>query len=303
MAGTGYLWCMDEKAQLRVTFRGHAGLAVVASQWPAPHAGTALLLHGGGQTRHSWRRAAGLLRQYRTVVAPDARGHGESEWSLDGDYQLPTLRNDVLCVLDQIASPTVIVGSSLGGLTGLLAAERAGPATVTGLVLVDAVPHYDPAGGRRIRDFMREPPGGFATVDEAAAHLGRFRDGPDPPADRVRRNLREGPDGRWYWHWDPAFMFRADNDPIRYVSELERAAAAITVPLLLIRGAHSDVVRDDGVRRLSRVAPHARVVELPGVAHAGPAEPNDGFAALVAGFVEGHDRPGATGYPARPPAG
>jgi pimeloyl-ACP methyl ester carboxylesterase len=294
---------MDEQAPRRVIFRGHAGVAVVASRWAAPHAGTALLLHGGGQTRHSWRRAAGLIRRHRTVVAPDVRGHGDSGWSPDGDYRLPTLRDDVLCVLDQIASPTVIVGSSLGGLTGLLAAERAGPATVAGLVLVDAVPHYDPAGGRRIRDFMRQHPDGFATVDEAAARLGRFRDGPDPPADRVRRNLREGADGRWYWHWDPAFMFRPDNDPIRYVSELERAAAAITVPLLLIRGARSDVVRDDGVRRLSRIAPHARVVELPGAAHVGPAESNDGFAALVAGFVAGCDGPGATGYPARPPTG
>lgn len=294
---------MDEQLPRRVTFRGHAGLSVVASRWAAPRAGTALLLHGGGQTRHSWRRAAGLLRQHRTVVAPDTRGHGESGWSHDGDYRLPTLRDDVLCLLEQIASPTVIVGSSLGGLTGLLAAERAGPAAVTGLVLVDAVPHYDPAGGRRIRDFMRQHPGGFATVDEAAACLGHFRDGPHPPADRVRRNLREGADGRWYWHWDPAFMFRPGNDPIRYVSELEQAAAAITVPLLLIRGADSDVVRDDGVRRLIQAAPHARVVELPGVAHAGPAEPNEGFAALVARFVEGHDGPGITGYPARPPAG
>jgi len=295
---------MDDDLPRRVTFRGRAGLPLVASRWGAGRGRTVLLLHGGGQTRHSWRRSAGLLRAHRTVVAPDARGHGESGWSPDGDYRMPTLCDDVLCVLDQIGAPTVIVGASLGGLTGLMAAERAGPAVVTGLVLVDAVPHYDPAGSRRIRDFMRDRPDGFATVDEAAAHLARFRPEAHPPStDRVRRNLREGQDGRWYWHWDPAFMFRPDNDPIRYVSRMERAAEAITVPVLLIRGAHSDVVRADGVRRLLRVTPHARVVELPGVVHTGPGERNDAFAAVLTGFVEQHDRPGASAYPARPPAG
>lgn len=287
-----------------VSFRGFGDLPIAADRSGQPDGSTALLLHGGGQTRHSWHRTARALQQRTAVVATDTRGHGESGWSPDGDYQLTTLCADVLCVLDQLATPTVIVGASLGGLTGLLAADRAGPARVTGLVLVDAVPRYEAAGSKRIRDFMRHNPEGFATAEEAAALVQRFNThSGSPDVDSVRRHLRRGENNRWYWHWDPAFMFLPSNDPIRWVDELERAAAALTIPLLLVRGARSDVVSETGVQNLLRVAPHTRVVELPGVAHAGAGERNDAFTVAVAEFVWHHARPSASEYPVRPAAG
>ena len=71
-----------------VSFHGTAGV-LAADQWTVPEAeGTILLLHGGGQTRHSWRRSGPRFAAAGwTTVALDARGHGDSDWAEDGDYK------------------------------------------------------------------------------------------------------------------------------------------------------------------------------------------------------------------------
>ncbi len=71
---------------------------------------------------------------------------------------------DVLRVLDAIGGPVVLVGASMGGLTGILAADRAGPDKVAGLVLVDVVPRYEKNGSARIRDFMLGNIDGFGSL-------------------------------------------------------------------------------------------------------------------------------------------
>lgn len=75
---------------------------------------------------------------------------------------------DVLQVLDAIGRPVVLIGASMGGLTGILVADKAGPAQVTGSVLVDVVPRYEKTGSARIRDFMLTNLHGFASLEEAA---------------------------------------------------------------------------------------------------------------------------------------
>jgi pimeloyl-ACP methyl ester carboxylesterase len=68
-----------------------------------------ILLHGGGQTRHSWGGAMRELvsRGYQ-VVNLDARGHGDSEWAADGDYSLDALVADLTAVIDTLASPPAL---------------------------------------------------------------------------------------------------------------------------------------------------------------------------------------------------
>lgn len=121
------------------TFRGDGGLGLVGDEWN-PDAGrnsghpTMLMLHGGGQNRFSWKGTGQTLADRGLhVIALDARGHGDSDRAPDGQYSVDALARDIAEVLEQIGRPVVIVGASMGGLTGIVAARRAGPQRVTGL--------------------------------------------------------------------------------------------------------------------------------------------------------------------------
>ena len=114
---------------------------------------------------------------------------------------------DTLAVLDQIGRPVILIGASMGGMTGILAADEAGPETVKKLVLVDVVPRYEKDGSARIRDFMFSHVHGFESLEEAADAVAEYlphRRKPRSP-EGLKKNLRLR-DGRWYWHWDPAFL-------------------------------------------------------------------------------------------------
>ena len=113
----------------------------------------------------------------------------------------------MLHVLDAIGRPVVVIGASMGGLTGILAADRAGPDRVTELVLVDVVPRFEKTGSARIRDFMISNIDGFGSLDAGRRRRRRLSAVPEKPRspEGLRKNLRLR-DGRWYWHWDPAFM-------------------------------------------------------------------------------------------------
>src|SRR6185312_12013486 len=154
---------------------------------------------------------------------------------------------DVMRVLDAIGRPVILIGASMGGLTGILVADRAGPERVTRLVLVDVVPRFEKNGSARIRDFMFSGLHGFASLDEAADAVAAYlphRAKPRSP-EGLKKNLRFR-DGRWFWHWDPAFLTAPPDDSFVRTEMLEQAAIALTIPILLIRGRLSDVVSEEG---------------------------------------------------------
>src|ERR1700740_2941623 len=121
-----------------VEFSGAGGIKLVADEWNrgATDRPTILMLHGGGQNRFSWKNTGQRLADDGFhVVALDSRGHGDSDRAPNADYDVETLTRDVMKVLDAIGRPVVIIGGSLGGLTGILAANRAGPTRVIKPVL------------------------------------------------------------------------------------------------------------------------------------------------------------------------
>ena len=102
---------------------------------------------------------------------------------------------------------SILIGASMGGMTGILAADEAGPEKVTKLVLVDVVPRYEKDGSARIRDFMASGLHGFESLEDAAEAVAAYlphRKKPRSP-EGLKKNLRFR-DGRWFWHWDPAFL-------------------------------------------------------------------------------------------------
>lgn len=278
-----------------VRFRGD-GVGLVGDEWNRggpTGAPTILMLHGGGQNRFSWKNTGQVLADRGLhVVALDARGHGDSDRapavSPRGRYTVDALAGDVAVVLEQIGRPVVIIGASMGGLTGILAAHRAGPAVVTKLVLVDVVPRFEHEGSARIRDFMTRHVHGFDTLEQAADAIADYLPHRRRPRtlDGLTKNLRQR-NGRWHWHWDPAFVTSAGDDPFVDVDELERIAIGLSIPILLIRGKLSDVVSPAGVEHFLATVPQAEFIELPEAGHTAAGDDNDAFSDAVVTFVSG----------------
>lgn len=274
-----------------VEFDGVDGVTLVADEWnrgvAADTTPTILMLHGGGQNRHSWHKTGQILadRGYH-VVALDTRGHGDSDRSPGADYAIETLAADALAVIEVIGRPVALIGASMGGLTGILVADQAGPQRVAKLVLVDVVPRYEKDGSARIRDFMFSHVDGFDSLEQAADAVAEYlphRTKPRSP-EGLKKNLRFR-DGRWYWHWDPALLTKPGDDPALRTEKIEAAAIGLQIPILLIRGKLSDVVSTEGVRDFLDKVPGARFIELSEAGHTAAGDDNDAFSAAVVEFV------------------
>lgn len=265
------------------------GVRLVGERWDGDKKGPAvLLLHGGGQTRHSWKRTAERLAAIgRTAVALDARGHGDSGWHPTQDYSLDGFVGDLIEFVAPLDRAPVLVGASLGGITALIAAGEH-PSLASGLVLVDVVVRVEPKGVARIRDFMAASPDGFSSLQEVADAIAAYNPMRPRPRtlDGLRKNVRRHADGRWYWHWDPAFM-RIDDEPQRRISpeRLRVAASELTIPTLIVRGAQSDVVSDSGLADILRLIPHAQTVDVQAAGHMVAGDDNDVFADQLEAFL------------------
>ena len=108
------------------TFKGAAGNTLAAEVY-GEEGPPVLLLHGGGQTRHAWRKTGDLIaRMGRVAYAVDQRGHGDSEWIAGGGgYDFADFAADARVLADTLAERSgtrpVAVGASLGGIASMLA--------------------------------------------------------------------------------------------------------------------------------------------------------------------------------------
>jgi pimeloyl-ACP methyl ester carboxylesterase len=277
------------------TIDAPSGMRIVADEWPGD--GPAVVLaHGGGQTRHSWGGTAAALSSHgHRVVSIDLRGHGDSAWDPNGDYSMSAYRDDALAVGEWIGEPVAWVGASLGGMTGLHAVDAA-PHRFSSLVLVDITPRPAAAGVSRILEFMgKDAIEGFATLDEAADAIAAYQPHRSRPTDLsgLAKNLRLGEDGRWRWHWDPAFINMRTGGTSEHArdahhGELETIARRLTLPVLLVRGRLSDLVTDAEVADFREMVPHAEYVDVAGAAHMIAGDKNDVFTDAVVHFLDSH---------------
>ncbi len=281
-----------------VTVAGRDGNRLAADVAGPEGGPPVVLLHGGGQTRHAWGTTLEAVaeRGWRGISI-DLRGHGDSDWVPDGDYTLDAFAGDAAAVARSLPSPPVLVGASLGGLSSLTAIGEAPPDDPVGraLVLVDVAPRVEPSGVSRIGDFMTANLDGFDSLDAVADAVASYNPHRPRPTnlDGLRKNVRQRDDGRWYWHWDPAFVsgrFGSQDETRSTVLQperLQRAARALTVPTLLVRGRMSDLLSEEGARELLELVPHARYADIAGAGHMVAGDRNDAFNGAVLDFLDG----------------
>ena len=283
-----------ESAPAPLRFAGRDGIALAADAWGDASAPPVLLLHGGGQTRHAWGgTAAALASEGWYAVALDLRGHGDSSWDPRGDYGVDAFVADVRQVIAQLGTRPALVGASLGGITALLAEAESTDSMCSALVLVDIAVRIEPEGALRIISFMQARPDGFASLEEAADLIAAYLPHRERPRDLggLAKNLRQGADGRWRWHWDPLFLAPGHGPrPGQEGDRMEAATRRLRVPTLLVRGRRSDLLSEAGARHFLELAPHARFADVSGAGHMVAGDRNDLFTDAVASFLRELER-------------
>jgi pimeloyl-ACP methyl ester carboxylesterase len=247
------------------------GLRFHYLSWGEPSRPPILMLHGGGQTAHTWQRVANRLADRYYLIAADLRGHGDTQWSPDGEYGYLHNRDDVAGMAEALRlDGYVLVGMSMGGITAMNYAV-AHHRDLRGLVVVDVSPAVEEAGAQRIMAFLNSKRE-FADLDEAVAHARAFA--PRRSAENLRQtlpaNLRELPDGRLAWKWDPALFNRQNGrheerrlNQARLWEEVRR----ISCPTLVVHGRESDILTRENGEALARAVAHGRYVGIDGAGH------------------------------------
>jgi pimeloyl-ACP methyl ester carboxylesterase len=277
--------------------QGADGTRIVADRLGDPAAPAVVFLHGGGQTRRSWSRAAAAVAERGwQAVTVDLRGHGESDWSDDGDYRLISFAGDVQELLRRLPPEPVLVGASLGGFTTMLLAGEISPGIARAVVLVDIVPNMDPSGATRVHNFMADRvKSGFESLNEVADMIAEYNPHRPRPTDLdgLRTNLRRRGD-RWYWHWDPKFISDTASLPPSEVADVDRMYAAVEailvdgIPMLLVRGQMSDLVSQERADEFLVRFPQVEFVDVCGAGHMVAGDRNDVFADAVVDFLTRH---------------
>jgi pimeloyl-ACP methyl ester carboxylesterase len=211
----------------------------------------------------------------RRVIAVDYRGRGLSQYDRNAtNYSLPVELSDVLAILVGLdALPAIFVGTSRGGiLTMLLAVAR--PTAIVGAVLNDIGPVIEPQGLMRLKGYIGKLPQP-RNFEEGAEILRRLfqsqfpRLGPEDWLAGARRTFKEE-NGRLVTTYDPklATVMKGINPEQPVAALWKQFDALAKMPLLLVRGANSDMLSDDTVRKMRERREKMDLLEVSDQGHA-----------------------------------
>jgi len=253
------------------------GLRLHCADWGNAQAPPLILIHGGRDHCRSWDVIARALQPHFHVLAPDLRGHGDSDWAKGGSYALTEYVYDLSRLIASIAAREVrLVGHSMGGMVALI---YAGTFTeqVSALVVLDGVTVMPDAqiapAHERIAKYVGQldklddrEPRRYRTIDEAAAQMQRHNPRLPPALARhlAAFGVRENADGTCSWKFDP---YQRAMAPHRLSGEDHVSLwSRITCPTLLLNAAESflPASKASGLEKYFR---QARVETISGAGH------------------------------------
>jgi esterase len=257
-------------------------------EWGRAGAPVILLLHGGHQSAHSWDLVSLHLAQRYRVLALDQRGHGDSEWARDVTYSNHEMSLDAEAFIGAmgLAKP-IVVGHSMGGRNTMLLLRR-NQAVARAAVIVDVGPELSDKGRATISGFVQ----GNQEFDDLEHFVRNVRQY-DPYRSRehiertVKYNMLERADGK--------YVSKCDSNPrrlgiVRGSGPLENItlqdAARLDLPVLLVRGANSNILAADAAERFAAALPRGTLVTVSDCGHNVHGQNTKGFIEALNGFLE-----------------
>jgi len=266
-----------------------AGREIHFMEWGAEHADVVIAWHGLARTGRDMDELAGHLAQRYRVICPDTPGRGLSQWSPrpDDEYCLDFYVRQAAALLEQLGIERCYwVGTSMGGAIGLVAAATLLRGHIRRLLLNDIGPELAPVALARIRDYAGNPQA-FATMTELEGYFRLIYAPYGWLSDAQWRQLTETsarrlPDGRLTPHYDPAMVRQFVTRPDDYSRWAEWDS--LELPVLCLRGEHSDLLTEATAEAMRSRGPRAVVVTVPDCGHA-PALNTPAQFALVERFL------------------
>ena len=248
-----------------------------------------LIAHGLSYFSYDWIGPASAIAVDREVVAFDMRGFGNSSSSPTRNYKLETLADDVTSILDHLGwESVVLMGHSFGGRVCLATAGWK-PQRAAALILIDFAPDIAPEGRRHTAERIGLQPDNFVSVDEALAFHGHT----GVPADSSLRRRYEA----FLRTTDAGYTLRRDlyfRDNFQAALQSGRSTPVpaflwpmlgeLTVPILVIRAARSDMFAPETLRKVRSTNPRVAALELDGSHDLANDNPQD-LVAAVRNFV------------------
>lgn len=263
-----------------------------AAAWGNPTGRLTICVHGLTRNGRDFDKlATALAERGRYVVCPDVVGRGRSDWLPRAElYGYPQALADITALLARLDSPRSFdwVGTSMGGLMGLMCAAQPGASGITRLVLNDVGPFIPKASLERLATYVGTNPH-FIGMAEAEAYLRKVHApfGITEDADwrhLAAQSIRPDPAGGLRLHYDPAIA-QAFAGPLQDVN-LWPLYDAIQIPTLVLRGANSDLLLTETAAEMTRRGPRAQLTEFANCGHA-PALMNTEQISRVIQFLEG----------------
>ncbi len=255
-------------------------------EWGDPANPTIVLLHGGNQSAHSWDLVALHLADRFHIIAPDQRGHGDSEWARDAAYGPDQMASDALHLIhEEGLDRPIVMGHSMGGMVTMRLTSRE-PSLPRAVVLVDVGPEVSQRGAEQIRNFVVRNVE-FDHLDDFIDRVAAY----DPFRSRehmertAKYNLVHRSDGKYVAKSDRILHdpgFRRQSGDRRDVAD---GFHQFSGPTLLVRGESSNILEADAAKRFVSDLPNARLVEVPNCGHNVHSQNTPGFIEAVSGFL------------------
>ena len=258
-------------------------------EWGNTDRPTILMLHGISQQAHSWDFISLPLSVDYRVVALDQRGHGDSDWSPNGNYSTDIYVGDIEGFVGAMGLKNFhLMGHSMGGRNSLAwASGRLG--VLKSLTIVDTGPETQRRGQNRIQQF-RELPDELDTLDEFASRVmeytGRNR---EQTMGALKYSIRQRQDGKWTWKYDKAMRVSGFRAPTWTPDQLWDGWRKIDCPALVVRGARSDIFADETMVRMAEEHPDCTTVTVENAGHLVQGDNPPDFLAAVRSLLSRFD--------------